>query len=82
MRIAYLVSRFPKISETFVLYEILELQKRGFEIDADARCLFEGQDTSDSLCVYAQAHVVAQSSRDLVQYLVTALTQAGKLCLD
>lgn len=32
-KLAYLVSRFPKISETFILYEILELRKLGFEID-------------------------------------------------
>ncbi|XPV75084.1 MAG: glycosyltransferase [Desulfovibrio sp.] len=28
-RLAYIMSRFPKITETFVLYEILEMQKRG-----------------------------------------------------
>jgi glycosyltransferase involved in cell wall biosynthesis len=27
--IAYIMSRFPKVTETFVLYEILELQRRG-----------------------------------------------------
>jgi colanic acid/amylovoran biosynthesis glycosyltransferase len=32
-KLAYLVSRFPKISETFILYEIIELRKLGFEID-------------------------------------------------
>ncbi len=31
-RIAYMMSRFPKITETFVLYEILELEKLGFEM--------------------------------------------------
>lgn len=33
MRVAYLMSRFPKISETFILYEILELQRLGLEIE-------------------------------------------------
>lgn len=33
LRIAYITSRFPKISETFVLYEIIELKKLGFDID-------------------------------------------------
>lgn len=30
--IAYIMSRFPKLTETFVLYEMLELRKLGFEI--------------------------------------------------
>jgi glycosyltransferase involved in cell wall biosynthesis len=33
MRIAYLVSRFPKITETFVLYEMLALEELGAEIE-------------------------------------------------
>lgn len=32
-KIAYLVSRFPKISETFVLYEMLALRKQGAKVD-------------------------------------------------
>src|SRR5918992_949035 len=32
-RIAYVVSRFPKISETFVLYEIVALETQGFRVD-------------------------------------------------
>ena len=32
-RIAYIVSRFPKISETFILDEILDLQRRGLEVE-------------------------------------------------
>ena len=32
-KIAYLMSRFPKISETFILYEILELQRLGMQIE-------------------------------------------------
>src|ERR671914_743780 len=32
-RIAYVVSRFPKITETFVLYEIVALESKGFEVD-------------------------------------------------
>lgn len=31
--IAYFVSRFPKISETFILYEVVELRNLGFEVD-------------------------------------------------
>ena len=32
-RVAYLVSRFPKLTETFVLYEILEMRKLGLEVE-------------------------------------------------
>lgn len=32
-KLAYFVSRFPKISETFILYEIIELRNLGFDID-------------------------------------------------
>ena len=32
-RIAYLVSRFPKLTETFVLYEMLEVESQGTSID-------------------------------------------------
>lgn len=31
-RVAYIVSRFPKISETFILTEMLELEKLGLEV--------------------------------------------------
>jgi glycosyltransferase involved in cell wall biosynthesis len=33
LKIAYLMSRFPKISETFILYEILEVQRNGIEVE-------------------------------------------------
>ncbi|MEX0820250.1 MAG: glycosyltransferase [Pirellulaceae bacterium] len=32
-RVAYLVSRFPKLTETFVLYEILEMRELGLEVE-------------------------------------------------
>ncbi|MBZ0270059.1 glycosyltransferase [bacterium] len=32
-RIAYIMSRFPKITETFILYEILALEARGVPVD-------------------------------------------------
>jgi len=32
-RVAYIVSRFPKISETFILTEICELEKLGLEVE-------------------------------------------------
>lgn len=32
-RIAYLMSRFPKLTETFILYEIVELERRGARVE-------------------------------------------------
>src|SRR5262249_20798454 len=32
-RVGYLVSRFPKLSETFVLYEILAVEAEGLEVE-------------------------------------------------
>ncbi len=32
-KVAYLMSRFPKISETFILYEMLELERLGLQIE-------------------------------------------------
>ncbi|HME91546.1 MAG TPA: glycosyltransferase [Myxococcaceae bacterium] len=32
-RIAYIVSRFPVITETFILYEMLELERRGIRVE-------------------------------------------------
>lgn len=32
-RIAYLTSRFPKITETFILYEIVELERLGMQVE-------------------------------------------------
>jgi len=32
-RVAYVVSRFPKLSETFVLYEILAVEEHGVEVE-------------------------------------------------
>lgn len=32
MHVAYLMSRFPKISETFVLYEIVALERLGYQV--------------------------------------------------
>ena len=33
MKFAYVMSRFPKISETFVLYEILALMEKGIRVE-------------------------------------------------
>src|SRR5688572_10160667 len=31
--IAYMMSRFPKLSETFILYEILQLERQGLNVE-------------------------------------------------
>ena len=33
LRVAYVVSRFPKLSETFILYEMLELERQGVDVE-------------------------------------------------
>ena len=33
MKIAYMMSRFPKLTETFILYEILTIQEEGVEVE-------------------------------------------------
>src|SRR5437868_5133610 len=33
MRIAYLLTEYPKVSHTFIRHEILALERRGFEIE-------------------------------------------------
>jgi glycosyltransferase involved in cell wall biosynthesis len=33
VKVAYIMSRFPKLTETFVLYEILELERRGCQVE-------------------------------------------------
>ena len=33
LKVAYMMSRFPKITETFILYEILELKKLGIDVE-------------------------------------------------
>jgi colanic acid/amylovoran biosynthesis glycosyltransferase len=32
-KVAYIMSRFPKLTETFILYEILALEKKGIEVE-------------------------------------------------
>ena len=33
LKVAYIMSRFPKLSETFVLYEMLALQQQGVAVE-------------------------------------------------
>ena len=32
-KIAYIVSRYPKMSETIILHEVLDLQRRGLSVE-------------------------------------------------
>ena len=33
LKVAYIMSRFPKLTETFVLYEMLALQEQGVSVE-------------------------------------------------
>jgi colanic acid/amylovoran biosynthesis glycosyltransferase len=33
LKVAYIMSRFPKLTETFILYEMLAMQKQGIEVE-------------------------------------------------
>src|SRR5215216_4547383 len=33
MKVAYVMSRFPKLTETFILYEILALEQQGLQVE-------------------------------------------------
>jgi len=59
MKIAYIVSVFPSLSETFILNEILELKRRGFDIN-----VFSIGKPKDSVC-----HPEAASLMQSVHYL-------------
>ena len=56
-RIAYILSMFPALSETFILREILELRRRGVEID-----IFSLKPCSDAL-VHPGAEDLVQEGR-------------------
>ncbi len=33
LRVAYMMSRFPKLTETFILYEILAVEAQGTDVE-------------------------------------------------
>ena len=41
MRIAYLVNRYPTVSHSFIRREILALERRGVEVDANCAARVE-----------------------------------------
>jgi colanic acid/amylovoran biosynthesis glycosyltransferase len=56
-RIAYITSRFPKLTETFVLYEILELERLGMAVEVFA--LVHEREA----VVHAEAQAVAERAQ-------------------
>ena len=67
-RIAYIVSRFPKISETFILNEMIELQKLGLPIELFS-IVRERESTlhPDAATMLERAHFANLSSWPVVQ---------------
>lgn len=67
-RIAYLMSRFPKISETFILYEILALEELGFEVEIFPLVREREQvQHREAARLAARAHDIRLVSRDVVR---------------
>jgi colanic acid/amylovoran biosynthesis glycosyltransferase len=69
-KIAYLMSRFPKISETFILYEILEIERTGMRVE-----IFPLVHEHESI-----AHPEAQALVDRAHY--TRLLSLGVLAVQ
>lgn len=82
VRVAYLVSRYPAISHTFILREVLALRERGFEIavasindpDRPAAGLTEQERTEAASTYYVKRHGVAGA---LGAFLATLVTRPG-----
>lgn len=67
-RIAYVVSRFPKITETFILYEILELQRLGLDVSVFAiQREHEGVMHPEAVPLIEQAHYAKLASWQVVR---------------
>ena len=79
VRVAYLVSRYPAISHTFILREVLALRARGFEIavasindpDRPDAGLTEQERTEAASTYYVKRHGVAGALGALVATLFT-----------
>lgn len=66
-RIAYVVSRFPKITETFILYEILELQRLGLDVSVFAiQREHEGVMHPEAVRLVEETHYARLASWELV----------------
>jgi glycosyltransferase involved in cell wall biosynthesis len=69
-RIAYVVSRFPKLSETFIVDEIVELRRLGLEIDLYS--LLEGQESVAHPEARALAEDLNAANRESLRSLLGA----------
>jgi colanic acid/amylovoran biosynthesis glycosyltransferase len=66
-RVAYVVSRLPKITETFILYEILELQRLGLDVSVFAiQREHEGVMHAEAVPLIEQAHYGKLTSWEVV----------------
>ena len=90
-RVAYVMSRFPKVTETFVLYEMLALEVLGFEVEvfpllrerepvvhAEARALVERAHYTPFLSraiLAAHLHFLARAPRAYLATLVQVLVR-------
>lgn len=70
IRVAYMMSRFPKLTETFVLDEILEMERRGVEVEIFPLWREKGVD------------VMHPEARALVDRARFAPTLNGRILLD
>lgn len=75
MRLAYLVSRYPAVSHTFVLREVRELRSRGFDVRTFS---IRRASAADALGTEAQAE--AQQTRWLVPPRLSGLLAAAAWC--
>lgn len=70
MRVGYVLNKFPKISETFILHEMLELERQGVELSIHALDLpDEGRIHAGVSRLKASARYLRTGRRELAQLL-------------
>jgi glycosyltransferase involved in cell wall biosynthesis len=66
-RIAYVMSRFPKITETFILYEILELERQGMQVEVFPLIREQTQTIhAEAQAIVERAHYTKLLSREVL----------------
>ncbi|HET7475907.1 MAG TPA: glycosyltransferase [Dermatophilaceae bacterium] len=79
MRVGYVLKRFPRLSQTFVLTEMLELERRGYEL-----VVFAGRDSAEVLTdprvaqLNAPVHYVGRDTATAAA-AVASLTSSARL---
>jgi colanic acid/amylovoran biosynthesis glycosyltransferase len=72
-RVCYLLKRFPRLSQTFVLNELLELERQGVDVVVVARePSDESVGNSRVVSLRAEVHYLPSASPDAIAALVTA----------